>query len=161
MFPLAANNKAQFMVFSNNPLVWNALGEDCIAITGGALNVLYACLNDIALGTHSLYAHPIAGNARLLHNPFRSVILEKRAVTREEQRMCLRLLEYFIVKLENMDGAPPPQTHHDYEIIDCDLLLHTFQSMSLLTKECLCGTSCITQGEHHVRTPPMPKMSFL
>jgi hypothetical protein len=106
--------------------VWEHTGGHCQRVHGTALNVFYSCLSVLGAETHTLYAHPVAGNARLLHNPFRSIVLEENDTLRtEELQSNLRILQHFITKLE--DSIFPPQlTFKDYRIVDYDLFLGIF-----------------------------------
>jgi hypothetical protein len=126
---ILSRNRHKLLVVSNNPLVWKEAGENCRRVDGTALRVLYACLGLVGEETHALYAHPIAGNARLLHNPYRSVVLEEKKASsggREETRGNIRLLEYFAAKLESLDGEVPAAALDDYRLIDYELFLATF-----------------------------------
>ena len=115
---------SDLLVISNNPLVWEQADYPCLQVWGSALDVFYCCLKTLGAESHILYAHPVAGNARLLHNPFRTLVLEKReAPLPERVRIDIRLLERFIQTLETLNGEAPESTRDDYRIVDFDLFL--------------------------------------
>ena len=117
--------RSELLAVSNNPLVWSLAREQvlpCRRISGTALDVLYACMDLVGEGGCALYAHALAGNARLVHNPFRSVAIAQAGQFRAERQAAdLRQLEYFIRKLEELDGQPPEETFADYRIVDFEL----------------------------------------
>lgn len=111
------------MVVSNNPLVWEHAGEACHRVTGSSLNVLYACLTMVGARGFSLHTHPVAGNARLMHNPYRTVFLKEKTPTAEHMLRDLRCLEVFIGVMENLGGEAPLSTFDDYRTVDYGLYL--------------------------------------
>lgn len=115
--------RSDLLVVSNNPLVWEWTDSPCQKIAGTALEVLYACISLIGSSRHSLYAHPLAGNARLLHNPFRTVVLMGAGgdLQPERQAADLRQLEYFTQKMEALGGLVPESTLKDYRTVDFEL----------------------------------------
>ena len=108
---------------SNNPLVWEHAGEACRRVEGSALDVLYECLRLVGNGAHALHTHPVAGNARLLHNPFRTVFVRAGAPSPEQMMHDLRCLELFIGKMEDLGGEAPAETFDDYRTVDYGLYL--------------------------------------
>lgn len=114
-------NSNRFAV-SNNSLVWNHAGNQCIKINGSALEVLYECLNLVAKG-YSLYTHPISGNARLIHNPFRTIIIDKNKHKPDKIKKDIEYLEFYLNRIENIDGHVHSETIDDYKIVDYDLYL--------------------------------------
>ena len=113
---------SDLLAVSNNPLVWEHVGERCRRVEGGALQVLYAGLQLLGAGGCLLHAHPVAGNARLLHNPYRTIVVEAgRQPPQAELHRQLGILEYFIRKLEAMDGTVPASTTEDYRLVDYSL----------------------------------------
>lgn len=71
-----------------------------------------------------MYTHPVAGNSRLIHNPFRTVVLqEKENPSPDELALGIGILEHFIRKMENLGGSVPEQTHEDYATVDHGLFL--------------------------------------
>ena len=115
---------SDLLVISNNPLVWERADRFCEQIWGSALDVFYSCLKTLGAGSHILYAHPVAGNARLLHNPFRTIVLEKReSPLLPTVRSDIRLIEHFTKTLEELNGNVPEATRDDYRLIDFDLFL--------------------------------------
>lgn len=107
---------------SNNSLVWDHAGNQCIKINGSALDVLYECLNFVAKGG-SLYSHPVAGNARLIHNPFRTIIVKESRQTPIKTKKDIEYLEFYLNKMELIDGSVPSETIDDYKTVDYDLYL--------------------------------------
>lgn len=113
---------SKLLVVSNNPQVWAESAHTCRKVEGSSLNVLYTCLEILGEEKHVLFAHPVAGNARLVHNPFRSVVLEeKEDAAPEEIRDGIRTLAYFIEKMEDLNGDVPPGTRDDYRVVDYEL----------------------------------------
>lgn len=115
---------SKLLIVSNNPLVWNSSELPCLRVEGSALAVLYACLGFLGEEKGILFAHPMAGNARLIHNPFRTVVLqEKEKPSPDEIASGIGILEYFIRKMEDLGGAAPEPTHGDYGVVDHGLFL--------------------------------------
>ena len=119
------------LILSNNPLVAESHSDCCAFVQGLPTDVLYKALDYIAAGEYSLFAHPIAGNERLLRNPFRTVVLEsaetKNGMTAEQQ---LAYLNRALNKMEAIDYSEiPPNTHIDYQTVDYELFLCTLRSM--------------------------------
>lgn len=112
---------SDLLTVSNNPLVWQSCASDCIRIEGQAMDVLYKCLDLVGRG-YMLYTHPISGNARLLHNPYRTVIM-RQGGQGEEQHRDVAVLDYFLRKMESQQGDAPLHTHADYQLVDYDLYL--------------------------------------
>lgn len=118
---------SKLLIVSNNPLVWQEAKAPCRQVQGDSLAVLYTCLSLLGEEQHVLFAHPVAGNARLIHNPFRSVLLEeKRNAPQQELQAGIRTLEHFLKKLEALDGSVPESTRDDYQVVDFEL----FKAMS-------------------------------
>ncbi len=117
------------LALSNNPLVRDAQKEPCLFVEGTPLEVLYKALDLVAGGRYSLFAHPIAGNERLLRNPFRTVVLQSGAAengTTPEQQMAS--LNRALNKMEIIDyGAIPEGTLQDYQTVDYELYLGTIR----------------------------------
>ncbi|MDL2267038.1 GrdX family protein [Desulfovibrio sp. OttesenSCG-928-G15] len=114
---------SDLLVLSNNPLVWDHAGKACHRVEGPALSVLYECLKLIAAAGYVLYTHPAAGNARLAHNPFRTLIVKRATASAEQQQRDSACLEYFLEKLEALGGDVPPDTVEDYRSVDYGLFL--------------------------------------
>ena len=75
------------------------------------------------------YAHPAAGNLRLLRNPFRSVVLEHvgQKNIRERARRDVRIIEDLLPRLDAIgDAELSDKDREDYAIIDLDLLVSVF-----------------------------------
>ena len=120
-----------YLVISNNPRVADAF--PCIFIDGTPIEVLQRgmeCLNEVG---HRFYSHPFAGDARLLRNPFRTIVLER---TNKKSDVSL---EYFLKGLKPtlFDGSE--YAAEDYKTIDFDL----FASLHLKKEDCenaeVCG----------------------
>lgn len=115
---------SDLLILSNNPLVWERADWPCVQVRGSALDVFYSCLKTLGAESHILYAHPVAGNARLLHNPFRTLLLEEKDPPPEERiRADIRLLEHFIRILEAQSGDVPESARGDYRLVDFELSL--------------------------------------
>lgn len=107
---------------SNNSLVWDHAGGQCIKVDGSSLEVLYECLNFVANGG-SLYTHPVSGNARLIHNPFRTVIVEEKRRMPMKTKKDIEYLEFYLELMENSGESVPLETMNDYKIVDYELYL--------------------------------------
>lgn len=113
---------SDLLTVSNNQLVWQDCASACIWITGQVVDVLYKCLDLLSRG-YCLYTHPIAGNARLLHNPYRTVIMRRRRCADDRIRRDIRTIDYFLRKLEEQQGSSPAKAHLDYRLVDYELYL--------------------------------------
>lgn len=83
------------------------------------------------VAAHILFAHPVAGNARLIHNPFRTVVLEeKKNPSPDKLASGIRILEHFIRKMEDLGGPVPEATREDYGVVDHGLFLATISAGS-------------------------------
>ncbi len=107
----------ELLVISNNPRVWESPGA-CLPVAGRAVDVLYKAL-ELATRGYALYSHPIAGNARLLHNPFRTIIMQKGELLERDAQAIDRVLQ----KLEAISGDVPPETREDYQLMDYELYM--------------------------------------
>ena len=114
---------SNLLVISNNPLVWESSALPCRRVEGGSLDVLYTCLTFLGEERGILFAHPVAGNAQLIHNPFRTVVLEEKSPSPEELASGIGLLEYFIRKMEDLGGDVPAPAREDYGVVDHGLFL--------------------------------------
>ena len=118
------------IIVSNNPLVWDQFPE-CVREEGSVKTLLFNVQLRLAQGYSVLYSHPVAGNFRLLRNPFRSVILENLGISVREERTArdLKIVEELLLRLENeeMPNIREGDTA-DYRIIDLDLLLSVIPS---------------------------------
>ena len=115
---------SDLLIVSNNPLVWEHADRPCEQVWGSALDVFYICLKTLGAESHILYAHPVAGNARLLHNPFRTIVLErKNPPLPETVRANIRLMERFTRTPEALDGTVPEAARDDYGLVDFDLFV--------------------------------------
>jgi hypothetical protein len=121
------------LVLSNNAQVWNFYHGELEKIEFTPREVLYRALELLSNGEgYALLAHPIAGNARLLRNPFRTLILGKgnrgrgTSITLEQQMaFIVRSLD----KMEDIDyGEIPSNTYQDYATVDYELFKTTLES---------------------------------
>jgi hypothetical protein len=112
---------SKLLAVSNNPLVWEHLDGRCRRVEGNALHVLYTGLHLLGAGGCLLYAHPVAGNARLLRNPYRTIVLEEGKPSREKLHKHLGILEHFIRKLEAPNASALACATEDYRSVDYSL----------------------------------------
>ena len=101
-----------------------------MAVQGSPLDVLYRTLGLLASGEYVLFGHPVAGNERLLRNPFRTVVLEGRPKGEpiDEGRLTQHAayVTRTIDKMEGIDySATPAGTLEDYKTVDYELYLGT------------------------------------
>lgn len=129
---------SNFLVVSNNPQVWAHESVNCVRISETPLQVLYKGLDYLAEGLYTFYAHPVAGNERLLRNPFRSIILQKKdTISVEKLTQQIRFVEYYLRKLEYLDFSRITQSElEDYRIVDYELFMATCP----LREKLLCGS---------------------
>lgn len=110
------------LIISNNPMTWEKFPES-LRVEGTSLEVMEEIRSMVQKGMR-LISHPLSGNARLVRNPFRSVVL-KKAVSEVNPRDLL-LVEDAYYRLKQVDsGAAPQSSLEDYQIIDLDLLMST------------------------------------
>ena len=83
--------------------------------------MLYTGLQLLGVGGCLLYAHPVAGNARLLHNPYRTIVMEKGNPSQEKLRKHLGILEHFIRALEALNSSALTFATEDYRLVDYSL----------------------------------------
>lgn len=115
---------SKLLIVSNNPLVWETAELPCLRVEGGALDVLYVCLDFLGKEKGILFTHPVAGNGRLIHNPYRTVLLqEKENPPADGLAAGIGALEHFIRKMEDLGGAVPEPTREDYAVVDHGLFL--------------------------------------
>ncbi|WMI71609.1 GrdX family protein [Aminobacterium sp. MB27-C1] len=107
------------LVLSNNPRVISAYS--CVeSVEGTAIQVLEAAQRYIYTG-YTLYGHPLAGNARLCRNPYRSVALEEG-----HNEICVRSvlwIEDALDRLSRGEFDADSSKSDDYSLIDFDLFL--------------------------------------
>ena len=118
-------NNSPLLVVSNNPLVWERF-PGSVRVEGTVRDLLFHVQGCLAEWEAVLYAHPAAGNLRLLRNPFRSVILENRSGNPDGDRSVrdMRIVEELLLRLENMEKPSVLEGDlADYRIVDLDLLL--------------------------------------
>lgn len=116
---------------SNNPMVWAENVLDCIAVNGTPLDVLYKVLNLLMSKKYCLYGHPIAGNERLLKNPFRTVVL--KGLDDISETILIQQCAYInrtLAKMEQIDYSSVPYNMlEDYRTVDYQLYLGTIGSL--------------------------------
>ena len=105
-------------ILSNNPMVWDRFPE-CTRVEGSAWDVLVTARNRVHRG-YSLVAHPIAGNARLCRNPYRSVVIGERAT--EPPMADIACVEDALERIRNSESDETARSSADYALIDLDLL---------------------------------------
>ncbi len=105
-------------ILSNNPMVWDRFPE-CTRVEGSACDVLIMARNMVHRG-YALTAHPIAGNARLCRNPYRSVVIGERA--KEPPVADISCVEDALERVRNSESDETARSSADYAIIDLDLL---------------------------------------
>ena len=105
-------------ILSNNPMVWDRFPE-CTRVEGSARDVLVTARNMVH-GGYALTAHPIAGNARLCRNPYRSVVIGER--TKEPSVADISCVEDSLERVRNSESDETARSSADYAIIDLDLL---------------------------------------
>jgi hypothetical protein len=119
------------LVLSNNPQVWNFCQIDCERIEGTPREVLYRALDLVGYGEYSLFAHPIAGNERLLRNPYRTVILTQVSSSSKlcSQDQQTAFINRALDKMENIEyDKIPTGTYDDYATVDFELFKTTMRS---------------------------------
>ena len=75
-------------------------------------------------GEYSLFAHPVAGNGRLLRNPYRTVVLTQTPAARRRipQDRQTAFINRALNKAEDIEyGEIPAGTHADYATVDFEL----------------------------------------
>ena len=105
-------------ILSNNPMVWDRF-QECTRVEGSARDVLVAARNRVH-GGYSLVAHPIAGNARLCRNPYRSVVIGERAP--EPSVADIACVEDALERVRSSESDETARSSADYALIDLDLL---------------------------------------
>jgi hypothetical protein len=119
---------ARCTVISNNPLVLERF-PDAVRIDGSVRDLFLSVRRLLLEGKAVLHAHPVAGNLRLLRNPYRSVILEEatpRMVAGRASR-DMRIIDDVLERLGTLEeGAIPEKDLPDYGIVDLDLLVSAF-----------------------------------
>ena len=105
----------RFLVLSNNDRV--AASYPCVFVDGPADAVLRTALDYVKGGRYTFYAHPFAGDVRLLRNPYRTVVLE------ETDGRSTRDIAFFLDRLESVVFDRSPAASEDYKVIDCDLFV--------------------------------------
>ena len=113
-----------YIVISNNKKVADAC--PCVFIEGTPIEVLKRGLRYIREGGYGFYSHPFAGDARLLRNPFRTVVLERGG---RENNISL---DYFINALGPDFFDLSEYAAEDYRTIDYDL----FAALQLIKEDC-------------------------
>ncbi|MGD9820724.1 MAG: GrdX family protein [Aminobacteriaceae bacterium] len=121
-------NPDGLLIVSNNPLVWEHF-PDSVRIGATVRDLLLYAKKAIAGGDMVFYAHPAAGNFRLLRNPFRSVVLEcaepKKRMERLRRDLCI--IEDLLSRFDAIgDVELSDKDREDYAIIDLDLLVSVF-----------------------------------
>lgn len=119
------------LILSNNPQVWNFCQKGCEQIKGTPLEVLYKALDLVGSGEYYLFAHPIAGNERLLRNPYRTVILTQApsAGKRISQDQQAAFINRALNKMEDIEYSEiPAGTYKDYATVDFELFKTTMNS---------------------------------
>ena len=109
---------------SNNPMVLaEGKDADCIEVNGTPLDVLYKALNLLMSGKYCLFGHPIAGNERLLKNPFRTVVF--KSIDSIDESVLIQQCAYInrvLAKMEQIDySAVPGNMSSDYKTVDYQL----------------------------------------
>ncbi len=105
-------------ILSNNPMVWDRFPK-CTRVEGSARDVLVTARNRVH-GGYSLVAHPIAGNARLCRNPYRSVVIGERAP--EPSVADIACVEDALERVRSSESDETARSSADYALIDLDLL---------------------------------------
>ncbi len=112
------------LIISNNPMVWERY-PDTLRVEGTSLEVIEEARDRVQRGMR-LIAHPLSGNARLVRNPFRSVVLHD--LVSEVNSRDLFFVEDAYYRLKRVDWeTAPDSTLDDYQIIDLDLLISTLE----------------------------------
>ena len=105
-------------IVSNNPLVWKRYPH-CTRVEGSSFDVLSFVRCRVHVG-YALPAHPLAGNARLCRNPYRSVVLGPR--TNEIRGADVECIEDAHERVRESRIDTSTQSGNDYALIDSDLL---------------------------------------
>lgn len=117
------------LVLTNNPKVAEMFAPprsvpDTFSLEvaeGTAYDVLCRALNMLAENKCGLYAHPIAGNERLLRNPYRTVVFEDTA---EHAGRGAEDIIRAMAKAELIDYSEVPQNaYDDYATVDAELFM--------------------------------------
>lgn len=116
---------------SNNSMVLAEKGVDCLAVNGTSLDVLYKALDLLISRRYCLFGHPIAGNERLLKNPFRTVVF--KGIDSISEAMLIQQCAYInrtLAKMEQIDYSSVPYNMlTDYKTVDYQLYLRTIGSL--------------------------------
>ncbi len=119
---------ARCIVISNNPLVLERF-PNAVRIDGSVRDLFLSVRRLLLEGKAVLHAHPVAGNLRLLRNPYRSVILEEAAPRKVAERASsdMRMIEDVLARMDALEDAAIPENDlPDYAIVDLDLLESAF-----------------------------------
>ena len=116
-------------VVSNNPRVLEHVQSSAIRVEGTSLDVLYKALDMLAEGKYNLFAPPIAGNARLLHNPFRTMVFQDRSTA--DMLWIHQQIAHVIRAIDKMEDINYnnvlKDTFKDYATVDYELYLATIR----------------------------------
>lgn len=116
------------LIISNNPLTWDGY-PDSVRIEGTPLVVMREVRNKVQRGM-KLITHPLAGNIRLIGNPFRSVALD--GLFSEISPEDLFFVEDACYRLEQVDWTTASESSlKDYQFVDFDLLIASFEASTV------------------------------
>lgn len=121
-------------------------------VDGSSLDVLVAVRNSIHLGS-TLLTHPLCGNLRPYHQPFRSVLLEERPgalVDLESLSMIEKAVGVYEACRERMivPSALDEGRRADYAFIDSELMKESLERYGQLRREAaLHPASLLLHGE--------------
>ncbi len=115
--------KAGILLFTNNPLVKERMGEDYAVcfVEGGYRDVLIKVRDMIYLG-HRLYTHPLMGSVKPNQTPYRTAALSGKAY-----ELSMEDIEIISKSITVMDKFAPPHSFprrvlKDLQIVDHSLI---------------------------------------
>lgn len=120
--------RENLLIVSNNPLVWEHF-PDSVRSGPSVRDVLLFAEKNLGRGDMVFYAHPAAGNLRLLRNPFRSVVLERagQKKIREKLQRDFYIIDDLLSRVDSIGELEfSDKDREDYAIIDLDLLVSVF-----------------------------------
>ena len=106
------------LVVTNNKMVSDKFS--CVFVDGTSADVMYKAIEFMSC-EYSFYSHPIAGDIRLLRNPFRTFVLKR--VYGDNKLKWDYKLEHSLRELENTLFDSETSASKDYATIDFDMFI--------------------------------------
>lgn len=122
-----------FKLVTNNADLFNLVSQRGEFIDGSALDVLI-CVRNLVHSGSKILTHPLCGNLRPDHQPFRSIIIEEKKGSADLD--SLSLIEEAVKVYQSCKLILPREIDEavlkDYAYIDCELMRESLIQLGIV-----------------------------